>query len=152
MNISVKLIAGLACLSLALHSCDKESLQINKVEDFNKEFGLKLNELASIKDSTSHILVQVKNISDLRCKNHLTCADPGSATVRLWVSNDKNSNAETMLYLDNLPRHSGSADSVTLHMDNQNYTFRLHQVNPHPVNTNLETQTVKLSVLPKRIN
>lgn len=143
-------IAAFACLSFMQLSCEKQPLKIDKENLFNISFKSTINEHVVLQNSESRILVNIKNISDNRCPNHLNCSDPGDATVRIEVSNFGNSKAETLLHLGSINGETKNTDSVTVQLDNRSYVFYLHSVNPHPMLAATENQTAEVCVKPKQ--
>ena len=138
--------AAFACLCLSMLSCEKESIHIDKEITFNIPFKSSLNEQVVIQNELSRILVQVKNISDNRCQNHLNCSDQGEATVRITVSNTSNSKAETLLHIGSFNNESQNSDSVTVNLDGLLYSVYLTGVNPHPMLESNEIQTAEILV------
>ncbi|MEJ6979326.1 hypothetical protein WG906_02620 [Pedobacter sp. P351] len=127
-------------------SCEKESIHIDKENTFNIPFTSSLNEHVVIQNELSRIFVQVKNISDNRCQDHLNCSDPGEASVRIEVSNISNSKAETLLHLGSVNYEYQDSDSVTLNLDGRLYSVYLTGVNPHPMLESNEIQTAEILV------
>lgn len=138
--------AAFVCLCFSMSSCEKETIRIDKENTFNVLFKSSLNEQVILKNEGSRILVQVKNISDNRCKTHLNCSDPGEATVRIEVSNIRNSKIETFLHLGSIDGETRSSDSVIVNLDGRLYSIYLNGVNPHPVLASDEIPTAEILV------
>ena len=138
-----------SCFALFLSSCKKEPLKADKETSFNTPFKSIVNEDVALIDEKSKVLVQVKNISDHRCTNHLNCDDPGLATVRVELTDTRSSMAESLLYIGLLGEENKNTDSVSVRLDDKLYLVTLHSVNPHPIMQSTEVQTVELSVKPK---
>lgn len=146
MKSKVFLPAVVGYLCLAVMSCDKESVHIDKEISFNEPFKSSLNEQVMLKNEQSKILVQVKNISDNRCPTHLTCANPGEATVRIEISNINNAKAESLLHIGAVNAEMKNSDSVTVNLDGRLYNIYLTGVNPHPIQGSTETQKAEIIV------
>jgi hypothetical protein len=129
-----------------ISSCDKEKITVHQEKSFNTQFTSGLNQHVLIKDDHSRIVVNVKNISDQRCKEHQVCSDGGNATVRIELSNMNTSKSEFLLYLGNLNGEFRQKDSVLVHLDNQSFIVYLHDVSPLGGNLANESQAVELSV------
>ena len=147
MKSFAKPIALFACLSIL--SCEKESHTIDKEQEFNKPFKATLDEHVILKNNESQVLFQIKNISDDRCAMHIECSDPGEATVRIEVSNNSNSKAETLLHLGLLNGEMKSSDSIRVQLDDRFYMISLQGVNPHPIEGKDETQTAQMLIKPQ---
>ena len=146
MKSKVFLPAVVGYLCLAVMSCDKESVHIDKEISFNEPFKSSLNEQVMLKNEQSKILVQVKNISDNRCPTHLTCTNPGEATVRIEISNINNAKAESLLHIGAVNDEMKNSDSVTVNLDGRLYNIYLTGVNPHPIQGSTETQKAEIIV------
>ena len=147
MKSFAKPIALFACLSIL--ACEKESLSIDKEQEFNQPFTATLNEHVIVKNSESQVLFQIKNISDNRCSTHIECSDPGEATVRIEVSNNNNSKAETMLHLGSINGEMKRTDSIKIRLDDRSYMVSLQGVNPHPVEGKNKIQTAQICLKPE---
>ncbi|MBC8053244.1 MAG: hypothetical protein H7Y13_09275 [Sphingobacteriaceae bacterium] len=146
MKSFTKLLAGISCLSISFFSCEKESVKIDKENSFNVQFKSTIDESVVLKNDQENILIQVKNINDKRCSGHLDCSDPGVATVRFKLSNRKNAEAESLLFLGAIEGQHKLKDSVNVRLDNSWYTVTLHKVNPHPMADSTEVQTAEMCV------
>jgi hypothetical protein len=133
-------------LGLFFSACKKDSLLIDKEANFNTPFTSSVNEHIALTNQGTQVVVQIKNISDQRCPNPLGCNDPGSATVRVEITNTQNSTAESLLYLGSLGEENKNTDSVSVRLDNKLYLVKLYSVNPHPLIQSTEVQTAELSV------
>lgn len=127
------LLAVSTCAFLLFPSCEKQEIKPDKQQAFSSPFKMTTNENVIVRNDQSTLLVTVKNISDNRCSNHLVCEDPGEATVRVEVSNMKNSKIETLLHLGVVNGEPKSTDSVFVVIDSQSYSVHLQDVTPHPV-------------------
>lgn len=149
MKSFTRLLLASAGVSFLLLSCEKESLKVDKENEFNVPFTANINEHIALKSDGSQVLITVKNISDHRCVNHLDCLDAGIAAVRVQVSTSENSKAESFLYLGTVGEDRKTVDSVTVRLDKSWYVVSLHSVNPHPIMDATEPQTAELSIKPK---
>lgn len=149
MKPFTKLPAFITLLSFSLSSCEKESIKIDKEDAFNRPFRSSVHEKVALQNEQARMLVEVKNISDQRCPNHVKCSDQGMATVRIELSNMANSRAESLLHLGTMGDEVFVSDSATVKLDNSWYIVTLHSVNPHPIADSEEIQTAELSVKPK---
>jgi hypothetical protein len=146
MKSTFFLPAVLAGLCLSVLSCEKESVHIDKENNFNVPFKSSLNEQVMLRNEDAKVLVQVKNISDNRCSTHLSCTDAGEATVRIEISNTNNAKAESLLHIGANHDEMSSSDSVTVNLDGRLYNIYLTGVNPHPIETSTEIQTAEIRV------
>jgi hypothetical protein len=143
-NFFLPAVVGYLCL--AVMSCNKESLHIDKENSFDVPFKSSLNEQVMLKNEESRILVQVKNISDNRCPTHLSCANAGEATVRIEISNINNAKAESLLHIGAINDEMKQSDSVTVNLDGRLYNIYLTGVNPHPIEASTAIQTAEILV------
>lgn len=141
---TINLLAVSACAFLLFPSCEKQEVKTDKEQTFSSAFKVVTNENVIVKNDQSTLLVSVKNISDTRCTNHLVCEDPGEATVRIEVSNMKNSKIETLLRLGMVDDEPKSVDSVFVVLDRQTYSVHLHDVSPHPLEASQHTKEAEL--------
>lgn len=100
----------------------------------------------ALKNESSVLLLSVKNISDGRCVNHLDCSDPGAATVRVELSDNRHSRAESLLHLGNIEGERKETDNIAFRLDDNEYVVYLHSVNPHPTEIKDGVQTAEISV------
>ena len=150
MKSFTSLLVAFSCFILILLSCKKESVKVDKETKFNIPFKSSVNEHVALSNEESQVVVQVKNISDERCANHLDCAHSGLATVRIELTNTRNATAESLLYLGIQGEENKSLDSVTIKLDNKLYLVTLRDVNPHPMMRSEAIQTAELCVKPKQ--
>lgn len=147
MKSFAKPIALFACLSIL--SCEKESHTIDKEHEFNKPFTATINEHVVLINNDLQVLFQIKNISDNRCATHVECSDPGEATVRIEVSNNSNSKAETMLHLGSINGEMKRTDSIKVQLDDRFYMISLQGVNPHPMEGKNGVQSAQICLKPE---
>lgn len=146
MKVSAPLSISIILCSLVLNSCSEDDLRINKETSFNTPFKSSLQEHTLLRNDQSQVFVALNNISDMRCTQHVSCNDPGVASVRIELSNLGNSRAETILHLGSYNNEKTDIDSVAISLDQSQYMIYLHKVNPHPSENSEENQTAELSV------
>lgn len=134
-------LALFMCMGFFFTACEKESIKISKENVFDVPFKSSVNEQILLKNKTSQIVLQVKSITDNRCKeNHEFCPNPGTATVRLELSNLSNSKAESMLHLGLFDDENKDADSVMIYLDGKPFLVSLHSVDAESSNhTKIQT-------------
>jgi hypothetical protein len=125
MKISTSLKLCILFATLGLHSCQKDDLEINRTTaEFNKPYKLGFNDVSYLSSGDKSIQVTIMSISDLRCLKEQECENEGSASVRLNISNLKNTTGETILSISS----SHAVDSTIININGVNYHIQLIEV------------------------
>lgn len=118
-----------ACFGAFLTACEKEPIKISKESTFDTVFKSNVNQQVLLTNDQSHIVLEVKSITDNRCKEqHEFCDNPGNATVRFSLSNMTNSRAESLLHLGLFDEEQKDIDSVMIKLDGHAYLVTLQNV------------------------
>lgn len=116
------IIAGTTIL---LTSQSYKGRELDKTAPFNIPFELKLDERVFLPKAKKELAVSLLNISDNRCPENVQCITAGKATAEIKLSSKEGSETVTKLVLD----QSATADTISVTLDNTNYSIILSEIN-----------------------
>ena len=140
---STLIIAGMLLMSNS--SCQKDSIDGIKTEEFNLPFEINLNGKVILPKSNSELMIEFVQLADSRCPTGVQCVWAGNALVNLILS-VKEAKAETALCLGQCKDGFRTSDTTKVSLNNNIYSVILQEVKPYPEKEKSENKKVVLVV------
>lgn len=111
--------------TILLTSQSYKAREADKTAPFNTPFELKLDEKVFLPKAKKELAVSLISINDNRCPENVQCITAGKATAEIRLTSKEGSEAVTKLVLD----QSANADTISVVLDETNYSIILSEVN-----------------------
>lgn len=117
------LVAGTTFLLTAQSFVSPEEI---KSSSFNTPFELTMNDKVFLPKAKKELSVSLLNINDNRCPENVNCITAGRAIAEIKLTSRNGSEAIAKLKLE---QTENSSDTVSISLDEANYSIILNEVN-----------------------
>jgi len=123
-----KISLSILCLTgILFASCDKDNTT------FQGPFELKVNESIILPGNNAGMQLKVESINDSRCPSNAFCVSAGNAIVKIKMTDNSGTFAESELCLGACGAKINRQDTTTIKINNIRYSVILEKVIPDPV-------------------